>query len=242
MDIKKVFKNSAVFITKYTLNFSDKILQKKILCVECGNYAIPYYKCPKCGLVYKKLNSKDNELFYKRCNKCNEKLPTSILGGKNNLILVCSKCGSVIDKNFNPFIIVLFGDIIDETKIFRTFTKKGEFLYNDSFVIFKGKNNNLDYLNSQSILSLTKGGIFVIDDVQKAENNLNTLITALHKHKNKTDFIFPLAIVFKNDVKNPKDYLYDSAILNLLKKFKNYKFFNMSLIDETHILEFMKRV
>jgi len=27
---------------KYTLNFSDKILQKKILCVECGNYAIPH--------------------------------------------------------------------------------------------------------------------------------------------------------------------------------------------------------
>jgi len=54
--------------------------------------------------------------------------------------------------------------------------------------------------------------------------------------------ILSLAIVFKNDVKTPKDYLYDSAILNLLKKFKNYKFFNMSLIDETHILEFMKRV
>ena len=82
--------------------------------------------------------------------------------------------------------------------------------------------------------------LFLIDDIHKAEIYFNTLISILERNLSKKEFNLPLAIVLSKKVTNPKDYIYDSSIFNLLDRFKNYKFFDMSL-DETHIFEFIKR-
>lgn len=69
-----------------------KLRQIVSSCPKCQNkFALPYYQCPKCGVIHTKLKPSKYGILKRRC-ECGAKLPTTFFNGRQKLGAICPVC------------------------------------------------------------------------------------------------------------------------------------------------------
>lgn len=79
-------------------------------CPRCfSRYQTPYFRCPSCKAVHKRLLPGPYGVFTHRCT-CGQKLPATYLGGRSKLESVCPNCNwSMVSTDSRPITFQMVG-------------------------------------------------------------------------------------------------------------------------------------
>lgn len=139
-----------VFTLYYIVTFIEeaKLKKGKIsgVCPYCGStYKIPFYICPKCGQVHKKLVPGCYGIIRRKCS-CGEVIPSTHLGGRYKLGAICPVCSkSIRIKEASPVCISIAG-WKEEERMNLLYSAK-DILIND---VSRKKNWNTELLEDES--------------------------------------------------------------------------------------------
>ncbi len=79
-------------------------------CPHChSHFLIPYFMCPKCGEIHKKLVPGPYGIWKHTCT-CGQKLPSTFFNGRSKLEAFCPNCNaSLVASNARPIVFQLVG-------------------------------------------------------------------------------------------------------------------------------------
>lgn len=98
-DIMRFIYKLIVYPIKFVLFKIIYFIEKELInrnlsdiCEECyEKITLPYYVCPNCNTKYAALMPTFEHIFYFKCS-CGNKLPLTVLNGKNKLKTLCRRC------------------------------------------------------------------------------------------------------------------------------------------------------